>query len=257
MGYDVTYHPISEIEMKKWYFDRLQEIKMGNLVPAQELAKSFGMQDFYIDKYITTLRAGVASKDNGRELFDKTHGFYVAVVQGLFRTYFYTRGSAFSFLIDEKPEFQKYTKSWQDILETVITCPLRNKITENYCSGIYLPYEQVKQLFEDYTQISGIKEALDTFFSEGRIDVFLKAVVYSLEHQLGLLEATEVAEPNPMDLNRSESYSDFFNHCDQDGPYLYRSAALQQLKEARPAAGEPRNHQLKKKGFFSNLFRNR
>lgn len=254
MGFDVTYHPINEDEIQEWYFDRLKDVKADNLTPVLELAKSFGTDDFYIDKYITTLRVGVTSLDNGNESFDKTHGFYIAVVQGFFRTYFYTRGSALSFLIDSNPEFQRYTKSWQDILHAGISCPIQNKIFENYCSGVYLPYEQVKRLHEDYENVPLIKEQVDLLFSHGRINVFLKAVTFCLDNHLGMLEATEVAEPNPMALNESQSFSDFFNHCDKDGPYLYQEAALMQIKEALDKSTKISSEQGKKKGFFSKLF---
>lgn len=284
MGYDVTYHPISEMEIKNWYFDRLQEIKDENVECTKTLAKSFEMHDFYIDKYIDLLHISITLQDDENEVFDKTHGFYIAIVQGFFRTYFYTRGSAFSFLIEDYPEFQKYTKTWQKILENPITYQVENRITENYSSGVYIPYDKLSRLYEDYNQDSNIKKKLDIFFSDGRINVFLKAVEYALEHKLGILEATEVVEPNPLDLNKSESYSNLFN-CDKDGAILYRDVAMEQLNKAMVAVAEkakqnktqeeaPKEETLKeetpkdemskedspkekapeKKGFFARLF---
>ena len=41
----------------------------------------------------------------------KSHGFYIAVIQGFFRDYYYTRGSGFSFLVEEKPEYARYFTS--------------------------------------------------------------------------------------------------------------------------------------------------
>jgi hypothetical protein len=231
MGFDISYHPISENEINNWYFDRLPEIMRENLETVQDLAQKFEISDFYANKYITTLRAGVTSLKNGNEPFDKTHGFYAAVTQGFFRTFFYTRGSAFSFLINKHPHFQTYTKTWQDILGKELACPTQNIITENYSSGVFLPYEQIERLYREYSRDVALKEQLEENFSHGRIGVFLKAVSFCLDNKLGLLEATEVAEPNPMELNKSVSYSDFFNHCDKDGPYLYQEAALIQMKE--------------------------
>ena len=123
MGYDVTYHPINENEIKEWYFNRLREIGQNDFEKARQLIQKFAIKDFYADKYLTTLRAGVTSLAKGNEPFDKTHGFYTAVTQGFFRTFFYTRGAAFSFLTDEYREFQDYTKPWQEILATEITYP--------------------------------------------------------------------------------------------------------------------------------------
>ena len=64
------------------------------------LAAQHGMEDFYAEKYLDTLRVGAETESD--ELFDKSHGFYIAVIQGFFRDYYYTRGSAFSFLVEQK-----------------------------------------------------------------------------------------------------------------------------------------------------------
>ena len=74
------------------------------------LAAQHGMEDFYAEKYLNTLRVGAETESD--ELFDKSHGFYIAVIQGFFRDYYYTRGSAFSFLVEEKPEYARYFTSW-------------------------------------------------------------------------------------------------------------------------------------------------
>ena len=255
MGYDISYHPINEDEIKEWYFDRLHDVKRNDLEPIQQLANKYGIKDFYVNKYITTLQAGVTSLENGNEPFDKTHGFYVAITQGFFRTFFYIRGSAFSFLIDKYSYFDSYTKSWQDIIGSEIDCPIQNKLTENYCSGVFIPHEQVIRLYDDYRNQHTVKEQIDEFFTHGRITVFLKAIAFCLDNRLGLLEATEVAEPNPMELNKSQSFSDFFNHCDKDGPYLYQEAALVQIGNTVEKSQNIKAGQSNKKGLFSKLFK--
>ena len=46
------------------------------------LAAQYGIEDFYAEKYLDTLRVGAETESN--ELFDKSHGFYIAVIQGFF-----------------------------------------------------------------------------------------------------------------------------------------------------------------------------
>ena len=82
-----------------------------------------------------TLRVGAETESN--ELFDKSHGFYIAVIQGFFRDYYYTRGSAFSFLAEEKPEYARYFTPWAQVTPTAFPNPAENQIIENYCSGVY------------------------------------------------------------------------------------------------------------------------
>lgn len=42
------------------------------------LAAQHGMEDFYAEKYLDTLRVGAETEAD--ELFDKSHGFYIAVI---------------------------------------------------------------------------------------------------------------------------------------------------------------------------------
>lgn len=58
-----------------------------------------------------------------------------------------------------------------------------------------------------------------------------KALSAAAKSGVGLLEATEVVEPNPISPNESTSYSNLY-HCDRDGVYLYIDAVSGQLADA-------------------------
>ena len=204
MGFDVSYHPISENEMREWYFNRLEEVRLNDMEYIRSLTQQFNMDEQCVKKYIHTLKTGADADSDLTVSFDKTHGFFVAVVQGFFRTYFYLRGSMLTSVIEKNPEFEQYSKPWKDILQTDISRPVANKITENYCSGVFLPHEQVERLYNDYTTIPLTKNMLDEEFCNGQIEVLLKAIRFCVDNRVGLLEATEVIEPNPLDLNQSE-----------------------------------------------------
>ena len=116
MGYDVSFHPISPEEMREWYFTPLTWIQQGQEEKVLALAAQHGMEDFYAEKYLDTLRVGAETKPD--ELFDKSHGFYIAVIQGFFRDYYYTRGSSFSLLMEKKPEYVRYFTPWAQVVPT-------------------------------------------------------------------------------------------------------------------------------------------
>jgi hypothetical protein len=228
MGFDVSYHPISEPEIKEWYFDALENDSL-----IDDLAARYGIEDFYRDKYRGMLKK-IGRETQPDESFDKTHAYYIAAVQGFFRTYFYIRGGAFTFVIEENPDYRRYTKPWVEILGREIAQPVKNQIIENYCGGVYIPADQVPRLLSDIGNDAEIREYLEKekgVFGEGTLAIFLKALRYAQESGLGLLEATEVVEPNPLDLNRSTSYSNLFN-CDTEGPLLYAEVAARQIAEA-------------------------
>ena len=192
------------------------------------LAAQYGIEDFYAEKYLDTLRVGAETESN--ELFDKSHGFYIAVIQGFFRDYYYTRGSAFSFLVEEKPEYGRYFTPWTQVAPPALPNPAENQIIENYSSGVYLSPKQVTQLLKDMEQAPKVLEDLEEVWSDGRVAVLKKALVAAAELGVGLLEATEVVEPNPIRPNESTSYSNLY-HCDRDGVYLYMDAVRKQLED--------------------------
>lgn len=229
MGYDVSFHPISPEEMREWYFTPLTWIQQGQEEKVLALAAQNGIEDFYAEKYLDTLRVGAETESN--ELFDKSHGFYIAVIQGFFREYYYTRGSAFSFLLEEKPDYARYFTPWAQVVPTAFPNPAENRIFENYCSGVYLSPDQVMQLLKDMEQDPKVCEDLERIWSNGQIAVLKKALTAAAELGAGLLEATEVVEPNPIYPNESSSYSNLY-HCDRNGVYLYMDLTMQQLAQA-------------------------
>ena len=229
MGYNVSFHPISPEEIQAWYFTPLTWVQQGQEEKVLALAVQHGIEEFYAEKYLDTLRVGAETEPD--ELFDKSHGFYIAVVQGFFRDYYYTRGSSFSFLMEEKPEYARYFTPWAQVMPMALPNPAKNQIIENYCSGVYLSPNQVLQLLRDLKQEPKVLEDLERHWSDGQFAVLKKALAAAAELGAGLLEATEVVEPNPLRPNESTSYSNLF-HCDRDGVYLYIDMAMKQIAQA-------------------------
>lgn len=235
MGYDISYHPISEKQIETWYFDLLQ-----NPEKLEEISTFHQLEDFYKTKYQDTLNAGRETGKN--DYFDKTHGFFIAVVQGFFEKYFYVRGGALSFSQNE--HLSVYYKRWEEFIQPeFLTNTIENRLVENYCSGVFIPAEKTAQFWIDYHHNPAIRAELDTLFSENRISIFLDALQYAKERNLGLLEATEVVEPQPFDLNESKSYSNLFN-CDKAGLLLYQATALKQIQDIAQRSGLPENEAL-------------
>jgi hypothetical protein len=230
MGFDVSYHPIAGAEMRQWYFDRLPEVQAGNSATAASIAREAGIDEFYIKRYLEVL-GQAASLNDASKLFEDTHGFMVCVVQGLFRTYYYTRGSSLTGLIEEYPTFEWFASSITEALGFVPANPVRGRMPANYSSGVWLSPEKVVALLAAYENDPATKEKLDAYFSDGQIEVVLRALGDAKQRGLGLYEATEVIEPNPLDLNSSKSVSNLFN-CDPQGALLYQKTALAQLKAA-------------------------
>ena len=48
MGYDITFHPISEAQMDAWYFSLLDSLAKGDTSRLEAVAEEAGMDPFYI-----------------------------------------------------------------------------------------------------------------------------------------------------------------------------------------------------------------
>ncbi len=242
MGWDVTYHPVGHDDIASTYFATLAD-------PAREdgLAQQYGLASFDADK----LRKVFAS---ARELppdrpFNKGHAFHVAIVFGFVRKFHYVRGGAFSFLMDD-PTMRRYTSDWKDLVPPQERSRVfENRLTENYCGGVFLSHEALRRLRTDYDTDAHVRTRLDETFSLGRVTVFWKAVDGALEQGLGLMEATEAIEPNPMDLNASAGYTNVLN-CEPDGLLLYADAAREQLAQAQKQFAQA---DRARKGLFARL----
>jgi len=232
MGYDVSWHPISEKQIHKWYFDVLDNRsladKLSVRIPDNQLedeSQRKEFEEFYLDKYKGTLKAAKGMEGS----FNSTHAYCIAVTQGFFEEFFYTRGSALSFIEDEII-FDKYITSWDKIAPKKYLNNFEyDGLDGNYSGGVFLSPVQVGLVLEDYEK-GNIKSMLETAFSHGRIDVFLKALNFAKSNKLGLLEATEVVEPSPDFREEPDCYCNLFN-CDPDGINLFQIAAMEQINE--------------------------
>lgn len=244
MGFDVTWHPISQVEMHQWYFDRLEEARRGDYITAMKLANRYRMgqaagdQEYCRRAYRGMLEQGAQMGSD--DPFDKTHSFLLAMVQGMFRTYYYTRGGIYSALAEMMPEMAEYTLPFQEILGSRLRASIgvgaiRNRIYENYCGGVYIPEGEVPRLLADY-EAGVVEEQLKQCFGS-TLPVFLKALLHAKKEGLGLLEATDVVQPDPLDLKATTCRS-YLTNCDLDGVKLYAETARHQLEQIRKAERE-------------------
>jgi len=223
MGLDISYHPIAADEIKSLYFDLINDHK-----PLKNIAAKFEIEEFYVDKLKYMIEG--ANEIESETPFNSGHGFMLAVVAGIYRIYWYTRGADISTM--DESLLKNYITPWEELIpENFLTLKIENYLSENYSTGVYLSYNGLKKLRSDYDLNPKVKQEIDKIFSHDRLRVFWAAVDYAIDNKLGLIEATEVIEPNPFDLDKSTSYSNLSN-CDPEGALLYQTAAREQLSDA-------------------------
>lgn len=228
MGWDISYHPFKPEELANIYFAGVDDPNI-----AGRLILEFGMPEFHIDNLQSAFLH--ARKFGPTVPFNAGHGYMAAIVAGHLRPYWYVRGSALSFLADD-PAFARYFSAYRPLVpKEYASLAFADRLTENYSLGVLLKNDALRLLHADYASGGPVRAKLDALFSHGRLAVFMNAVAYALEHDLALMEATEVIIPNPLDLNRSECYSNLHN-CVPDGALLYQEAACGQVAAATGSA---------------------
>lgn len=254
MGWDITYHPLDPKEIESVYLAGLKDPSTSKTI-----VETYQLDESWVEGLAAWLQEQIdnPASDN----FNSGYGHRIAVMAGLLRKYWYIRGSAFTFLLEENEKFQRYIADWKDILpEELLHLDISNGLTHNYMAGVFLPYQGLCALKKDYDLDPEIKTAIDEIFSHNRLPIFWQAVDYAIEHQLGLLEASEIVEPNPFEIESSNFLSDA-NNCHTEGIILYIEAATEQLmavmesQESSASHSEEDQQVPKKKSFWQRLLR--
>lgn len=249
MGWDITYHPFAASDIAEVYFAGVEN---SGLV--SDIAKRFNVPKCHHENLADAFATGKDADMNGP--FATHHGMNMAIVAGYLRPYWYVRGGAISFLADDS-DFTVYFSDFRDLVpEAYKGLTFANRLTQNYCCGVYMTTDALRRLTDAVERDSIIRQKMLDLFSHGRYEVFKAAADHAVREGLGLLEAAEVIEPNPLNLNQSVCRSNLHN-CDTAGVLLYRKAAMEQIFAASDhtgAASKPEAEPQKKRGFFSRLF---
>lgn len=226
MDLSISYHPISEAQMKAWYFDAFEDIAVIDAlqvrIPEKQLKKHdfVELQTFYKDKYTEMIKR---SRDLDYDDFNKWHAYFLAIVQGFFETFYFVQGSSLSSIID--PEFHAtYVTAWEDVIpnDYIEDLKVSSKLQGPYSGGVYMSAENVTQLLHDYQNDPSIKELLDEQFTGRKVEVFLAALNYASKNNQGLIEAAKVIEQSGELFEEPSCFSNTFN-CDVISAAVYTS----------------------------------
>jgi len=241
MDFSISYHPISEEQMKQWYFEAFEDIGVCNTlaqrIPEKQL-KNHSREDvesYYKDKYKTIIQR---SRELDYDSFNKWHGYFIAIAQGFFENFYFVQGSALSSIID--PEFHEtYVTDWKDVIPSdyIEDLQVSNKLEGPFSAGVYLSSENVKKLLTDYKNDSTLKELLDEQFEGRKIEVLLAALEYASKNNQGLLEASKVIEQKEELFEEPACFSNVFN-CDVMSAAVYTSDLAAHFDSIYKGAGE-------------------
>ena len=241
MDLSVSYHPISQEQMKQWYFDAFEDMGVVSTlklrVPDEQL-KEHTLEDvesYYMDKYKSMIsRSRELEYDN----FNKWHAYFLAITQGFFEKFYFVHGCAISSILD-KEFHDTYVSDWTKVVprEYIEDLHVTNKLQGAFSGGVYLCVEQVKKLLNDYENDSLIKEIMDEQFEGKKIEVILEALKYASENNQGLLEATKVIDQSDEIFQEPSCFSNLFN-CDVLSAAVYTKELADHYDEIYKGTGD-------------------
>ena len=241
MDFSISYHPISEEQMKTWYFDAFEDIGVCNTleqrIPEKQLKNHSReeVESYYTNKYKTIIQR---SRELDYDNFNKWHGYFIAITQGFFENFYFVQGSALSGIIDT--EFHKtYVSNWKDVIPSgyIEDLQVSNTLEGPFSAGVYINAQNVKKLLNDYKNDSVIKELLDEQFLGAKVEVLLAALTYASKNDQGLLEASKVIEQKEELFEEPECFSNVFN-CDVMSAAVYTSDLAAKFDAIYKGAGE-------------------
>lgn len=231
MSLDVTYHPFAAAEVRDVYFDGLADAHA--LLP--RLAERFGLAAEQLQGLQTCFDE--ARTFPADALFNRTHGMMMAIVAGYLRPYWYLRGGAFSFLLEDAPVFADYITDWRSLTPDWVRHADSPGLAGHHSCGVFIDRDGLRRLRADHAAGGTVAHHLDTVFSDGRLDVFWKAADYAIAEGLGLIEAVDVLIPNPFDVKDVRCGS-WLANCNGEGAMLYAAAARERLRQMQTMLDE-------------------
>lgn len=191
MGYDITFHPVSSVEVNEFIFDVIKH-------PETSRAKAERISPHEdIRKYITGLYEELIHRYQ-KKIDMQGLGYVIATILGFLHPYWYARGSCISFLVEKFPEYQRFLRNFST-LEPEIFQKLANTqltaMTQNYSIGAYIPADKVSELRDQLERDRS--KIFDQNDAEGHElwGSVIHALRYAEQNNMGILEATDVVIP--------------------------------------------------------------
>lgn len=219
MGFDITYHPISKEEIKKYCLNVVIDPGLAeetkNLLTKKQEEREQILDPIFkeMQKAKTSIMETLKRVQNREEIDDENkklsyqYGripYCCAAIAGFLHPYFYARGACLAFLCEKEEYFTKYLESIYDIKpvfynagdKTATYEPRMSSaiyILENYKGGGYVAYEKLNELKKDLLDPK-FKKVIDKYFGKEK-GAILETIEYCLKKKIGFIEASDIVVP--------------------------------------------------------------
>ena len=192
MGYDITFHPVSRDDLAHFVFDVAKDPSLAP-IRANELCVKPEDKEFVVGMYRQFPEWLSESKRSGFE-FGPTFGQICASVAGYRHPYWYSRGSAISFLV-------KHVEDIGDIFSPLASFAMPpHLIAGNYSASGFIEHRDLMALHKVLDALGKENDArgvglLSDIFDEKNLESLFAAWDYAHDNKLGLMEASDLVVP--------------------------------------------------------------
>lgn len=203
MGFDITFHPVSADELQYFFFDVVDNPRLG-AQRASELTTRDKRHAVFTAYSLIPEWLERIDQDETKD-FAHTFGYAAAILAGFRHPYWYARNANIGSILDHRVRglIQPLGKIAQGTV-----AKLRDKsrgLIVDHCtgSGFVQDIESLSRIVEELSQPRTKKSLvrrkpinkpppIEETFHEAALEALRAAIAYSLDHKLGLMEAEGV-----------------------------------------------------------------
>ena len=210
---NIGYYPIKESEIK-------QIIKMSynylkkDLAPINEILDKYNVNETKRESIYKSIEECLKNKN--AQYFNKSFGLCIAKVQKMYRGNFIFKDKSLSELMYMYPSLSSYSTNMEEFLRFKNNrFKFLSKLESENSSGVYISYENVKRLYNDYYTDIYVRTSINRYYEDLNTDIeenkFIQVLDYCIKNKCGLLEAnvtnTEIIKPQVQNTNNIETHN--------------------------------------------------
>lgn len=197
MGYDVTFHAISPVELENYVFDVIRHpdhaLDRSKQITSDPVKQEFILQHVYTE-HLNQWTAKVQSDDDFKlKEISSSYAVVAAMIAGYLHPFHYARNFSLSLISDDYPKVKNFFQSLTQFKDSPLsgfTDTFSGQLPSNYaCSGV-VQDPQAALVFVDRHQ-----KALIRHYGKDDVEALRIMLQYCIDRDLYFIEASEIVIP--------------------------------------------------------------
>lgn len=223
----IGYYPIKENEIKQIIKMNYSYLKK-DVETVNEILKEHNVNEKKAESVYKSIEECLKNKN--APYFNESFGLCIAKVQKIYRGNFIFKDKSLTRLMDIYPSLKSYNTNMEEFLKFKNNkFKFSSKLEGSNSSGVYISYENVKKLYNDYYVDISIRKPIDNYYKDlnnnTRENKFIQVLDYCIENKCGLLEADITIDIDNVQQINKVTPSNASNNENKDKPN-YRTVSV-------------------------------